>query len=103
MVNFLFDRSQTPSMSLGELCDAFGVKQSKVGTKSRLIRDLFHMYQFDPEWTLPSKMDDNPLAWMISVDGLIIDVRYAPPEIQLEDYRRGLIPYLPQRASGGEK
>ncbi len=31
----------------------------------------------------------------ISVNGLIIDARYAPRYIQEEAYRKGLIPYLP--------
>jgi hypothetical protein len=98
MVNFLFDRSQTPSMSVGELSDACGVKQSTMGTKSKLIRDLFKMYQFDPKWTLPSKMDQNPYVWMISVNGLLMDARYAPPEIQAEAYRLGVIPYISGQA-----
>lgn len=95
MVNFLFDPSQTPSMSVSELCTAFGVKQSTMGSKSKFIRDLFKMYQFDPNWTLPSKMDQNPMAWMITVNGFVIDARSAPPEIQALAYRRGLIPYIP--------
>ncbi|HEY6539510.1 MAG TPA: hypothetical protein VIZ18_01170 [Ktedonobacteraceae bacterium] len=33
-------------------------------TKSKQIRDLLGMYQMDPDWTLPSKIDDNLLAWM---------------------------------------
>jgi len=102
LVNFLFDPSQTPSMTVSELCTAFGVKQSTMGTKSRYIRDLFKMYQFDPNWTLPSLMDQNPVAWMITVNGFIIDARYAPPEIQAEAYRRGLIPYIPGKAKEGE-
>src|SRR3990172_3068436 len=40
-------------------------------------------------------MEENPMAWMISVDGLIVDVRHAPRPIQEEAFRKGLIPYLP--------
>jgi Domain of unknown function (DUF6398) len=97
VVNFLSDRTQDVSMSLPELCEAFGVKASTVGGKSKLIRDLFKMHQFDPDWTLPSKIGHNPMVWMISVDGILIDARYATPEIQEEAYRRGLIPYIPGR------
>jgi hypothetical protein len=101
LVNFLFDRSQTPSMSVSELCAAFEVKPSTVSGKSKQIRELFKMYQFDPSWTLPSKVAQNPMIWMISVNGLIIDARNAPPEIQLEAFRRGLIPYLPSQTEEG--
>ncbi len=41
-------------------------------------------------------MDKNPIAWMISVNGLLIDARQAPREIQEEAWSKGLIPYLPE-------
>ena len=94
-VNFLFDKSQTPYMRADELCARFGVSKSSAANKARLIRDMFDMVQMDPRWYLPSRLADNPLAWMIQVNGFIIDARYAPREIQAEAYRRGLIPYVP--------
>ena len=95
-VNFLFDKSQTPHMSAGELCTIMGVGKTTAGSKSTQVMRMLHIAQMEPEWTLPSKMDRNPLAWMISVNGLIIDVRRAPRAIQKEALRRGLIPYLPK-------
>lgn len=59
-VNFLFDRSEEPSIRASELYAAFGVSKSTGGAKSKIVRDLFDMYQFDPDWCLPSKLDDNP-------------------------------------------
>jgi len=56
---------------------------------------LLAMYQMDPNWTLPSKVDDNLLVWMIQVNGFIIDARHASREIQEEAFRKGLIPYIP--------
>ena len=49
----------------------------------------------DPDWTLPSKIDDNLLVWMIQVNGFVMDARHAPREIQEEAFRKGLIPYIP--------
>jgi hypothetical protein len=63
--------------------------------KSKQIRDLLDMYQMDPNWTVPSMIGSNPLVWMIQVNGLIIDARHAPREIQEEAFRKGLIPYIP--------
>ncbi len=56
------------------------------------------MVPLDPAWCLPSKLADNPLAWMIQVNGLIVDARTAPRAIQEEAFRRGLIPYIPEHA-----
>jgi hypothetical protein len=50
---------------------------------------------FDPKWTLPSRLDRNPRVWMVSVNGFGIDMRFAPRELQVEAFERGLIPYIP--------
>jgi len=94
-VNFLFDRTQTPHMRADDLCAGFGVSQSSGASKAKLIRDMFGMLQMDPRWCLPSQLDDNPLAWMIQVNGLIVDARRVPRKIQEEAYRLKLIPYIP--------
>jgi hypothetical protein len=94
-VNFLFDTSQTPHVPTSQIASYFGLSSSTMQAKSKQIRDLLDMYQMDPEWTLPSMIDQNPLIWMLEGNGLIIDVRHAPREIQEEAFRKGLIPYIP--------
>ena len=96
-VNFLFDNSREPYLSAEELCDVFGVKKSTGYNKSRVVRDALKMRQFDPRWCLPSLMDENPLVWMIEVDGIVMDARWIPREIQEIAYRKGLIPYIPEK------
>ena len=96
MVNFLFDSSQTPHMASSEIATYFGLSPGTMQTKSKQIRDLLGMYQMDPDWTLSSKMDDNLLAWMIQVNGIVIDARHAPRWVQEEAFRKGLIPYIPE-------
>jgi len=94
-VNFLFDKSQTPSMRAAELCAAFGVSQSTGSAKAKAVREALDMRQMDPRWYRPSKMEDNPMAWMIMVNGFVVDVRQMPRDIQEVAYEKGLIPYLP--------
>ena len=94
-VNFLFDTSQTPHVPASQIASYFGLSSSTMQAKSKQIRDVLGMYQMDPNWTLPSMIDDNPLVCMIQVNGLIMDVRYAPREIQEEAFRKGSIPYIP--------
>lgn len=94
-VNFLFDKTQTPYMRADELCAAFGVSQSSGSNKAKQIRDLFGMFQFDPRWCLPSKVEENPMVWMLEVNGLIVDIRGMPRAVQEQAYRQGLIPYIP--------
>jgi hypothetical protein len=94
-VNFLFDKTQTPHMRADELCAAFGVSQSSGANKAKQIRDLLRMSQFDPHWCLPSKVAENPLVWMLEVNGLIVDMRAMPRAVQEQAYRQGMIPYIP--------
>jgi hypothetical protein len=97
-VNFLFDKSQTPHMRADDLAGQFGLSQSTVGNKSKQIMDLLKIGLMDPEWTLPSRIDSNPMVWMISVNGLILDARYVSRAIQEAAFLKGLIPYLPDSA-----
>jgi len=95
-VNFLFDKSQTPHLRADELCAWFGLSPSTGGNKSTQIKKLLKIGLMDAQWTLPSRIDDNPMAWLISVNGFIVDARSLPRPLQEEAYRKGLIPYLPK-------
>ncbi len=94
-VNFLFDKSNEPFMSAADLCAAFGVSQSTGTNKSKQIRDMMDMYQMDPNWSLPSLVDSNPLVWMLQVNGLIVDIRTMPRDVQVQAFEKGFIPYIP--------
>lgn len=94
-VNFLFDRSQIPHIAASELAEAFGVASSTAGNKAKTIRNALKISMMDPNWTLPSRMDSNIMVWMIEVNGMIVDARYVPREIQEIAYKKGFIPYIP--------
>ena len=98
--NFLGDPSQPHHMRMTDIDEAFGVSEATGSAKSMAIRDLIGIDRLDPEWTLPSRMGDNPLAWMLEVNGLIVDARQMPREFQEGAFRRGLIPYIPADRTG---
>ena len=95
VVNFLFDPTQTPHLRAADLCGLFDVSPSSGSAKSRQIMDLLKIIPLDPRWCIPSFLAKNPLAWMIEVDGLIVDARQLPRELQEEAHRLGLIPFVP--------
>lgn len=95
MVNFLFDKSQAPYIGASDLYKIFGVGQSTGQGKSKQVRDILKMYQLDPNWSLQSKIDNNPMVWMLSVNDVVVDVRSMPIEVQEIAFERGLIPYIP--------
>jgi hypothetical protein len=87
-------------MRMADLCATFGVSAGTGAAKSAEIRRLFKMRRMDTAWYLPSRLEDNFMAWTISVNGLIVDARDMPREIQEEAARRGLIPYVPPGPAG---
>ncbi len=95
MVNFLFDPAQTPHISAGNIYKIFDVSGGTGQGKSKLVRDALKISQWDPDWCLPSKIGDNPMVWMIEVNGFIMDVRMAPRPIQAAAFAKGIIPYIP--------
>jgi hypothetical protein len=94
-VNFLADPSQQPHLRTDELADLLGVKQTTMTNKGRLIADTLRIGLMDPEFSRRKMIDKNPMAWLLQVDGLLVDARRLPPELQMEAWRRGLIPYVP--------
>lgn len=94
-VNFLFDKSQVPHMRADELAALFGVSQKTAANKARQIREILDIIQADPKWYRPSRMEYNPLAWWVMVNGLIVDARKLSQELQEELVSRGLIPFVP--------
>ncbi len=95
MANFLFDKSFEPYMGAKELYAEFGVGQSTGQGKSKQVRDLLDIHQMSPDWTVASRVDDNPMIWMLSVNGFIMDIRRAPLEAQVQAFANGMIPYIP--------
>ena len=94
-VNFWYDRSQTPHTTLAQVCQFFDASSSAVGGKSKQIRTMLKMHQFDPGWTVPSKLDSNPMLWMVTVNGFVVNIRHMPREAQVIAYEKGIIPYIP--------
>lgn len=94
-VNFLDDSSNKPHMKLTAINKAFGVAESTGQGKSKTIRTMLQIGQFDHHWTLPSRMDDSLMIWMKEVDGIFMDIRRCTREIQEIAFQKGLIPYVP--------
>jgi hypothetical protein len=62
-----------------------------------LIRRTLKIRPMDPEWSLRSRIERNPTAWMIQVNGFLVDARFVRRDIQEEALRKGLIPYIPEK------
>lgn len=103
MVNFLYDNSAQPYCSNADLISWFNVGQSTASSRSKQIRDMLDMSQLDYEWILPGRMEDFSAVWYIKCNGLIVDVRDMPLEVQEIAFEQGLIPYIPGLRDGDQE
>lgn len=95
-VNFLKGKTTPPTRTMAQIAAGFGVSESGLAAKSVKIRRMLDLGQFDPDWTLPSLLDQNPFVWMLeTTSGIVIDIRHSPREEQARAFEKGLIPYIP--------
>jgi hypothetical protein len=93
--NFIFDKTQEIHLTASELASAFGVSSSTVSSKATELKKMFKIDYFNIEWMLPKHIEDNPMIWMVKVNGFIVDVRDMSLEIQQQAFEMGIIPYVP--------
>jgi len=91
-VNFLFDPSQDPHIKFDDLSRLIGVSKSALATRARQIMNLLRIMPLEPEYCRRKLFAHNPLVWMVEVDGMVVDARTLPTEVQTQLRQRGLIP-----------
>ena len=89
-INFLFDKSFQPYVTVEEINDFFGTNKSSSTGKSKVIRDLLNLAYFDDEFSTTRSKENNPFDRMIMVNGFITfkkpsELRPSEPEIQTEN------------------
>jgi hypothetical protein len=82
-------------MTMAEVSAGFDVGESTASAKARVISDALHTNRMDPTWMLKSINDRSTLLWMAEVNGLLVDIRSMPREVQVIAYAKGMIPYIP--------
>ena len=68
-----------------------------MANKAALINKTLDLGVFEPDLTRADVLERHPLAWLVGVDGIVVDARMLPDELQDEARRRGLIPDLAAR------
>jgi hypothetical protein len=58
-----------------DLFAAFEIGEGAAHAKVRANEEVLRLRPYDPEWTLPSQVEKNPLVWMAEVNGLPVDLR----------------------------
>jgi len=94
--NFIFDKSQKLHMTSVEIASAFGVSSGTASGKGNEIKKMFDISYFNPEWQLVEFLENNPVIWMVMVNGIVVDIRKMPMEVKEQAFEMGIIPYIPE-------
>jgi len=93
--NFIFDRSQPVHMTAEEIVEPLGMAKTTAANKAAEIRKMLKIDRFNSEWLLASEIEKNPMLWYVEINGIPVDARSLPLEVQMYCAERGLIPYVP--------
>jgi uncharacterized protein DUF6398 len=94
-LNFVFDPAQTPHATADQLSGWLGVKKTTMANKARWIRDTLKLSHLDGEFMRRDLVEASPLTWLLEVDGMLVDIRRAPVQVQVHAFELGLIPFVP--------
>jgi hypothetical protein len=93
--NFLFDRTSDLHISTDKLESVIGVPKRIMGDRARATRQSLCLLNYDPRICRRAVLENHPYAWYLELDnGLVVDARTLPQDVQTEARRRGLIPDL---------
>jgi hypothetical protein len=81
-INFLFDKSFKPYATADDICNFFGTSKSTTSQKAQGIRNMFKMGYYDGEFSTHHMKENSPFSNFVMVNGLIVDKRHLPPEVQ---------------------
>jgi len=89
-VNFLFDKSFEPFVSVATLNKYFGTTQSTVTNKARDLRRMLEMDYFTTEFATQRMLKENPLHNLVMVNGFMLTADRLPPELQKIFHETGI-------------
>jgi hypothetical protein len=100
--NILDDPKSSPYMKLIDIDPKFGLANSTGQGKCMAIKRMFGIGRLEPDWTLPSRLGDNPVVWKVWVNDELVDIRQESRERQEKAFRKGLIPWIPADREGAK-
>ncbi len=80
-----------------EILSGIAVSPGRLMRRVRVLRKTLGLQRMDQRWSTRRTVGLNPRTWKVVVDGRPCDIRTAPRKVQEEAYRRGIIPFLPDR------
>jgi len=96
-INFLHRKDTKSGLDAETIAQTYDVSTSTIHSKSKALRQALDLIQLDPAYTLPEMLNENPFIWLMNINGTMVDIREASPEILEAAFVEGLIPYIPSK------
>lgn len=77
-INFLFDRSFEPYITSKQINEYFETKTATISNKARIIKDMFDLWYYSPEFPTTKMEQDNPFNNLVMVDDLFVTLDTPP-------------------------
>lgn len=81
-INFLFDKSFEPYIASKQVNEFFETKATTVSNKARIIKDMFELWYYSPEFSTSKMVQDNPFNNLVMLDDLFVPLDTLPLDIQ---------------------
>ncbi|HLF63950.1 MAG TPA: DUF6398 domain-containing protein [Saprospiraceae bacterium] len=81
-LNFLFDKSFEPYVSMEDLNVYFGTNSSTVSNKAHEIRELLNLWHYNSEFSTQRMTQSNPFNNLVMVDGYMLPLNTLPESLQ---------------------
>lgn len=81
-INFLFDKSFEPYLNSKQINDHFQTKATTVSNKARVIKEMFDLWYYSPEFSTRAMEQNNPFNNIVMVDDLFVPIESLPEEMQ---------------------
>jgi hypothetical protein len=81
-INFLFDKSFEPYITVDTINEYFVTKQSTVTNKSKQIKDMFKLGYWDKDFSTQPMIERNPFNKMVMLNGMFVPVSMLPDDLQ---------------------
>lgn len=94
--NQLYATETIPHVPASKVIDEFEISRSTIYKYANLIQQLINVPCFQVPQNHQQQSQATLSQWLISIDGIIIDAREMPHDIQKEAYQKGSIPHLPR-------
>lgn len=81
-INMIFERNSEPQITVNEINEFYGTNKSTTRKRSKIIKEIFDLDVFNPEFSTQKTKESNPLNKLVMIDGFLVPIESLPKRYQ---------------------